>query len=143
MNKSATRVAADVQSSTRARIHVRVDVKDQGEIEFIKQNVGAHRRRHARLPLAAGAEGVRRAPSVLFVCTGNICRSPTAEGCCGPCSRDAGLAARSTRPGLIGAHVGDPPDPAPGGRRAPRVRPLALRGRVLRKATSTASTTSG
>ena len=40
MNKSATRVAADVQSSTRARIHVRVDVKDQGEIEHIKQNVG-------------------------------------------------------------------------------------------------------
>lgn len=40
MNKSASRVAADVQSSTRARIHVRVDVKDQGEIEHIKQNVG-------------------------------------------------------------------------------------------------------
>ncbi len=39
MNKSATRVAADVQSSTKARIHVRIDVKDQGEIEFIKQNV--------------------------------------------------------------------------------------------------------
>ena len=39
MNKSATRVAADVQSSTKARIHVRIDVKDQGEIEFIKQTV--------------------------------------------------------------------------------------------------------
>jgi len=39
MNKSATRVAADVQSSTRARIYVRIDVKDQGEIEYIKQNV--------------------------------------------------------------------------------------------------------
>jgi len=39
MSKSATRVAADVQSSTKARIHVRIDVKDQGEIEFIKQNV--------------------------------------------------------------------------------------------------------
>ncbi len=39
MNKSATRVAADVQSATKARIHVRVDVKDQGEIEHIKQNV--------------------------------------------------------------------------------------------------------
>ncbi len=39
MNKSANRVAADVQSSTKARIHVRIDVKDQGEIEFIKQNV--------------------------------------------------------------------------------------------------------
>ena len=39
MNKSATRVAADVQSSTRARIYVRIDVKDQGEIEYIKQSV--------------------------------------------------------------------------------------------------------
>jgi GTP diphosphokinase / guanosine-3',5'-bis(diphosphate) 3'-diphosphatase len=40
MNKSATRVAADVQSASRARIHVRIDVKDQGEIEFVKQAVG-------------------------------------------------------------------------------------------------------
>jgi GTP diphosphokinase / guanosine-3',5'-bis(diphosphate) 3'-diphosphatase len=39
MNKSATRVAADVQSAVRARIHVRIDVKDQDEIEFIKSNV--------------------------------------------------------------------------------------------------------
>ncbi|MFO7546178.1 MAG: bifunctional (p)ppGpp synthetase/guanosine-3',5'-bis(diphosphate) 3'-pyrophosphohydrolase [Trueperaceae bacterium] len=40
MNKSASRVAADVQGSMRARIMFRVDVKDQGEIEFIKDNVG-------------------------------------------------------------------------------------------------------
>ena len=39
MNKSATRVAADVQSAVRARIYVRVDVKDQDEIEHIKANV--------------------------------------------------------------------------------------------------------
>jgi GTP diphosphokinase / guanosine-3',5'-bis(diphosphate) 3'-diphosphatase len=39
MNKSASRVAADVQSATKARIHVRVDVKDQDEIEHIKTNV--------------------------------------------------------------------------------------------------------
>jgi GTP diphosphokinase / guanosine-3',5'-bis(diphosphate) 3'-diphosphatase len=39
MNKSATRVAADVQSATKARIYVRVDVKDQDEIEHIKSNV--------------------------------------------------------------------------------------------------------
>ena len=39
MNKSATRVTADVQSASRARIHFRVDVKDQSEIEFIKDNV--------------------------------------------------------------------------------------------------------
>lgn len=39
MNKSATRVAADVQNAARARIYVRVDVKDQEEIEHIKSNV--------------------------------------------------------------------------------------------------------
>jgi GTP pyrophosphokinase len=40
MNKSASRVAADVQSAMRARIMFRVDVKDHSEIEFIKDNVG-------------------------------------------------------------------------------------------------------
>ena len=40
MNKSASRVTADVQSATQARIHFRVDVRDQGEIEFIKDTVG-------------------------------------------------------------------------------------------------------
>lgn len=40
MNKSASRVAADVQSAMRARIMFRVDVKDQAEIEFIKESVG-------------------------------------------------------------------------------------------------------
>jgi GTP diphosphokinase / guanosine-3',5'-bis(diphosphate) 3'-diphosphatase len=39
MNKSASRVAADVQNASRARIHVRLDVKDQAEIEHIKTNV--------------------------------------------------------------------------------------------------------
>ena len=40
MNKSASRVAADVQSAMRARIMFRVDVKDHAEIEFIKESVG-------------------------------------------------------------------------------------------------------
>ncbi len=39
MNKSASRVAADVQGAMRARIMFRVDVKDQAEIEFIKESV--------------------------------------------------------------------------------------------------------
>ncbi len=39
MNKSATRVSADVQNNTSARIYFRVDVKDQTEIEHIKDNV--------------------------------------------------------------------------------------------------------
>ncbi len=50
---------------------------------------------------------------VLFVCTGNICRSPTAEGVFRQLARHAGL------DHLIGAesagtrdyHVGEPPDP--------------------------------
>jgi GTP pyrophosphokinase len=39
MNKSASRVQADVQDTSHARIHFRVDVKDHTEIEHIKQNV--------------------------------------------------------------------------------------------------------
>jgi len=40
MNKSASRVSADVQSASEARIHFRVDVRDQAEIEFIKEMMG-------------------------------------------------------------------------------------------------------
>lgn len=39
MNKSAARVSADVQSTSSARIYFRVDVKDQGEIDVIKDAV--------------------------------------------------------------------------------------------------------
>lgn len=39
MNKSASRVDADVQDSSHARIHFRVDVRDQVEVDFIKDNV--------------------------------------------------------------------------------------------------------
>ncbi len=50
---------------------------------------------------------------VLFVCTGNICRSPTAEGVARKLLIDAGLDARVTvdSAGLGGWHAGDPPDP--------------------------------
>jgi guanosine-3',5'-bis(diphosphate) 3'-pyrophosphohydrolase len=39
MNKSASRVTADVQDSTSARIHFRIDVKDQGEVDRVKDAV--------------------------------------------------------------------------------------------------------
>ena len=39
MNKSASRVTADVQNSTSARIHFRIDVKDQSEVERVKDAV--------------------------------------------------------------------------------------------------------
>jgi protein-tyrosine phosphatase len=49
---------------------------------------------------------------VLFVCTGNICRSPTAEGIFRHMVRDAGLAhlIETDSAGTHGYHVGEAPD---------------------------------
>ena len=51
--------------------------------------------------------------SLLFVCTGNICRSPTAEGVMRQRLQAAGLGevVRVDSAGTHGYHVGDPPDP--------------------------------
>ena len=50
---------------------------------------------------------------ILFVCTGNICRSPTADGVFRHLVQAAGLADRiaSDSCGLIDYHAGEPPDP--------------------------------
>ncbi len=50
--------------------------------------------------------------SVLFVCTGNICRSPTAEGVFRHFVQVAGLADQFQieSAGTSSAHVGEPPD---------------------------------
>lgn len=48
--------------------------------------------------------------SVLFVCTGNICRSPTAEGLLRKHAEDLGLDVRVDSAGITGYHIGEPPD---------------------------------
>ena len=50
---------------------------------------------------------------VLFICSGNICRSPTAEGVARKLLEETGLGGRVAvdSAGLGGWHVGDPPDP--------------------------------
>lgn len=50
---------------------------------------------------------------ILFVCMGNICRSPMAEGVFSRLVADAGLSDRFViaSAGTTGFHVGEPPDP--------------------------------
>ena len=52
----------------------------------------------------------KRAASVLFICTGNICRSPTAEGVLRHLARARSLHLRIESAGLGDWHKGDPPD---------------------------------
>ena len=49
--------------------------------------------------------------SVLFVCLGNICRSPLAEAAFRAAADDAGLQVNIDSVGTAGYHVGEPPDP--------------------------------
>ena len=61
------------------------------------------------------------APRVLFVCLGNICRSPTAEGVFRHLAEHAGLDVHADSAGTSGWHSGDPPY-------APAVKAAARRG---------------
>ncbi len=47
---------------------------------------------------------------ILFVCMGNICRSPTAEGVMRRLAEDAGLDVEIDSAGVGGWHAGEPPD---------------------------------
>lgn len=51
------------------------------------------------------------APAILFLCLGNICRSPLAEGAARAAFTDAGIAATLDSAGTGDWHVGRPPDP--------------------------------
>ena len=50
------------------------------------------------------------APSVLFVCLGNICRSPLAEAAFRARAAEAGLEVRADSAGTGDWHIGQPPD---------------------------------
>lgn len=52
-----------------------------------------------------------QARSVLFVCLGNICRSPLAEGAFRDAASKAGLDVFADSAGTAAYHVGSPPDP--------------------------------
>ncbi len=52
-----------------------------------------------------------QAPALLFVCLGNICRSPLAEGAMRLAAEQAGLDVKIDSCGTASYHVGEPPDP--------------------------------
>ena len=70
--------------------------------------------------------------SILFVCLGNICRSPTAEGVLRALSTRADLDLRIDSAGTAGWHIGNPPhDPAIGAARARAYDLSSLRARQI------------
>lgn len=50
-------------------------------------------------------------PAVLFVCLGNICRSPMAEGAFRKAAEESGLECEVKSVGTASYHVGEAPDP--------------------------------
>ena len=73
--------------------------------------------------------------SVLFVCLGNICRSPTAEGVFRQMAAEAGLTVAADSAGTGGWHTGEPPHPPATAAAARRGYDLAaLRARQVSRA---------
>ena len=50
-------------------------------------------------------------PAILFVCLGNICRSPLAEAAFRAAAEQAGLDAEADSAGTAAYHIDSPPDP--------------------------------
>ncbi len=55
--------------------------------------------------------GIEHKIGVLFVCLGNICRSPIAEGAFRELARERGFACLVDSAGTASYHLGSPPDP--------------------------------
>jgi low molecular weight protein-tyrosine phosphatase len=53
---------------------------------------------------------MKEKPRILFVCTGNICRSPTAEGVLRHLAKELGIELHVESAGIGDWHVGEPPD---------------------------------
>jgi protein-tyrosine phosphatase len=71
---------------------------------------------------------------ILFVCMGNICRSPLAEGIARARARERGLALDFDSAGTHAYHVGEPPDPRARALARARGTPIdALRARQVRR----------
>ena len=67
---------------------------------------------------------------ILYVCTGNICRSPLGEGITRHMAAELGLGVITASAGTHGYHVGDPPDPR--SIEVARSRGVSLRGQTAR-----------
>lgn len=68
---------------------------------------------HARELVAEArrkASAEARLPRVLFVCLGNICRSPAAQGITEKLAAEAGVGIECDSAGFYGGHAGDLPD---------------------------------
>lgn len=61
--------------------------------------------------VAAMHGGIGNKVSLLFVCLGNICRSPMAEGAFRAVAQERGLSCDVDSAGTASYHVGYPPDP--------------------------------
>ena len=72
-------------------------------------------------------------PKVLFVCLGNICRSPTAEAVFRRRASAAGLDVHVESAGTSGWHIGEPPDPR--SIEAGQARGYSFQGQASRKVT--------
>ncbi|MEM9432872.1 MAG: low molecular weight protein-tyrosine-phosphatase [Pseudomonadota bacterium] len=68
---------------------------------------------------------------ILFVCLGNICRSPIAEAVCRSCVEDAGLDIEVDSAGVEAWHSGNPPDQRAS--LAARTRGFSLLGQTARR----------